>query len=150
MSTSGALTILKDFSVHNFRSKLQEDITPAAAACTLCGTYHSTPCLQAEVHAGKAYVPLLRRAWKLFHELQDDMNIPCIHQTGCLDVGSGVVHAAKKACDAHGVEYSLMPGAEVSQQFPGYEFGREEVRPQSCPWPWPGFALRSVSSSCHG
>lgn len=77
--------------------------------------------------SGSSYVPLLRRSWQLFHELQDEVGIPCIHRTGCLDVGSAIVQSAKAACEANAVEYTLMSGAEVSKLFPGYEFGKEEV-----------------------
>lgn len=72
-------------------------------------------------------MPLLRRSWQLFHELQEEVGMPCIHQTGCLDVGSAIVKSAKDACETHDVEYSLLSGEEVSRRFPGYEFAQAEV-----------------------
>lgn len=72
-------------------------------------------------------MPLLRRSWQLFHALQEEVGIPCIHQTGCLDVGSAIVQSAKAACETHDVDYSLMSGGETRSRYPGYEFGQEEV-----------------------
>eukprot|EP00892_Ulva_mutabilis_P004975 jgi/Ulvmu1/284/UM001_0288.1 len=92
------------------------------------GSSHgATRIIRGAYHEGSSYVPLLRRAWQLFEELQEDVGVPCIHQTGCLDVGSGIVQSAKAACETHDVEYALMSGPEVSQKYPGYEFGEEEV-----------------------
>lgn len=79
------------------------------------------PILDPRALAGEQYVPLAKRAWTLWENLQRDTGIPCLHRTGCIDAGS-VVPYTRAAADKHGLEYEAMTGAEAATRFPGYSF----------------------------
>lgn len=88
--------------------------------------------------AGSQYVPLLRRSWQLFEELQESTGIPCLHQTGCLGIGSHLLKDCQAACETHSLEYTLLNAEEVLEQFPGYDV-KQPVRLWLCPscaWIW--------------
>jgi len=70
-----------------------------------------------------SYVPLLRRAYELWHELEDLAGRTLLYATGNLEGGppagedfAGAVHAA----ELHGLPHEVLTGAEVTQRWPAY------------------------------
>jgi len=70
-----------------------------------------------------SYVPLLRRAYALWRELQERAGEQLLHITGALDAGPGddwVFQGSKASCEEHGLPHEILTGAEVNRRFPGY------------------------------
>ncbi len=70
-----------------------------------------------------SYVPLLRRAYELWRELQQTIGERLLHITGSIDAGppdSAVVVGSRRSCELHDLPHEVLDGAELSQRFPGY------------------------------
>lgn len=70
-----------------------------------------------------AYVPLLRRAYALWRELEAATGRRVMHLHGSLDGGpedgpvfQGALHSAR----LHGLAHEVLTGAQVNERFPGY------------------------------
>ena len=70
-----------------------------------------------------SYVPLLRRAFKLWRELEEESRERLLHVTGAIDAGppgSRVVEGSLESCRVHDLPHELLTGRELHQRFPGY------------------------------
>lgn len=70
-----------------------------------------------------AYVPLLRRAYELWHELQAQVGEQLLVTTGSLDAGppgSQVVEGSRRSCDLHHLPHEVLNNTELRRRFPGY------------------------------
>src|SRR5205823_11824179 len=69
------------------------------------------------------YVPLLLRAYELWHELERQSGIDLLHQVGLLQVGPPqglVVHGVVEAARLHGLSVDSLTATEVCRRFPGF------------------------------
>jgi sarcosine oxidase len=69
------------------------------------------------------YVPLLRRAYGLWSELEKAAGLTLYHETGLLQAGSPdgeVVPGVLRAAKLHGLEVESLSAAEASRRFPGF------------------------------
>lgn len=76
------------------------------------------------------YVPLLRRAYELWRELETQTGEPLLVTTGSIDAGppdSPAVTGAIRACQIFGLEHEMYDGASVRTQFPGYQLPSDFV-----------------------
>ena len=70
-----------------------------------------------------AYVPLLRRAYDLWAELEGRAGERLLYLTGCVDAsppGGTIFAGARRAADEHGLAYEILSGAELQHRFPGF------------------------------
>lgn len=70
-----------------------------------------------------SYVPLLRRAFELWHDLEETAQQPLLITTGSLDIGpegSMVFQGSLESCELHGLPYEALSGREINHRFPGY------------------------------
>jgi sarcosine oxidase len=70
------------------------------------------------------YVPLARRAGERWRELEAESGRTILTETGSIHAGPAggeKVTDAVESCEANGVAYELLTGAEVNERFPGYE-----------------------------
>jgi sarcosine oxidase len=70
-----------------------------------------------------SYVPLLRRAFEPWRELEQGLREPLLHVTGGLDVGpaGGVVfEGSLRSCRAHDLPHEVLDAAEIAKRFPGW------------------------------
>ena len=70
-----------------------------------------------------SYVPLLHRAFQLWHDLEDKAQEQLLVTTGSLDIGpegSMVFQGSLESCELHGLPYEALSGREINQRFPGY------------------------------
>ena len=70
-----------------------------------------------------SYVPLLRRAYELWRDLEAVAGEQLLHITGSLDAGppdSFVFEGSVRSCIEHGLEHEVIDGTEVNRRFPGY------------------------------
>jgi sarcosine oxidase len=92
-----------------------------------------------------AYVPLVRRAFRLWEDLEVAAGQELLHRTGALLAGvpdGDVVPGVRKARDAHGVHVEDLSAAELRRRFPQvrldvgmeatFEPGAGYLRPEAC------------------
>lgn len=70
-----------------------------------------------------SYVPLLRRAFALWRELEQGLDEPLLHVTGGLDVGaagSTVFEGSLRSCVTHDLPHQVLEAGEIARRFPGW------------------------------
>ena len=75
-----------------------------------------------------SYVPLVRRAYELWHELEHATGEKLLVTTGSIRAGlpdSPFFKNAKESCDLHNIPYEILASAEINKRFPGYRFPEE-------------------------
>jgi sarcosine oxidase len=75
-----------------------------------------------------SYVPLLRRAFALWRELERESGERLLHVTGGIDAGprgSRVFEGSLESCRLHGLPHEVLSAAEVNHRFPGYRLPDE-------------------------
>jgi sarcosine oxidase len=75
-----------------------------------------------------SYYPLLRRAYELWRELQQQAGEQLLFLTGSLDAGppgSLVFEGSRQSCERYGLPHEVLSGAQVNQRFPGYRLPPE-------------------------
>lgn len=88
------------------------------------GSYHgATRIIRLAYHEHPCYVPLLRRSYELWRELERASGMQLLHITGSIDAGpptSLVFEGARKSCELYDLPCEVLTCAELSQRFPGY------------------------------
>jgi sarcosine oxidase len=77
-----------------------------------------------------SYLPLLRRAYELWRELQQLAGEQLLFLTGSVDAGppgSPVFEGSRKSCEGYGLPHEILTGTQLSQRFPGYRLPRETM-----------------------
>ena len=75
-----------------------------------------------------SYVPLVRRAYELWHELEDAAGETLVVTTGSVRAGppdSLYFKNALESCDVHNIPYEVLTAPELNARFPGYRFPDE-------------------------
>ena len=78
---------------------------------------------------GAGYVPLLRRAYELWHELETLAGERLLFVTGCVDAGapdSATVRGSLKTCRKFGLDHQVFDGRSLRERFPGYQLPEPE------------------------
>ena len=71
-----------------------------------------------------SYVPLLRRSYELWRQLERESGNALLRITGSLDASApdGRIFAGSLAsCREHGLEHEVLTSAQISARFPGYQ-----------------------------
>jgi sarcosine oxidase len=66
------------------------------------------------------YVPLLRRAYELWRELEREAGEQLLYVTGIIEGGGRIYEGVLRACADHDLPFEALSGAEVGRRFPGY------------------------------
>jgi len=77
-----------------------------------------------------AYVPLLRRAYGLWRELQAAAGEPLLHITGSIDAGpaeSWVFKGALRSAEQFDLPHEVLDSAELTRRWPGYRLPAETL-----------------------
>jgi sarcosine oxidase len=77
-----------------------------------------------------SYVPLLRRSYELWRELEAAAGEQLLHITGSVDAGppgSFVFEGSRRSCEEHGLEHEVIDAAEVARRFPAYRLPAEAL-----------------------
>jgi sarcosine oxidase len=77
-----------------------------------------------------AYVPLLRRSYELWRELQSQAGEQILYVVGSVDAGpptSAVVEGSLRSCAEHDLPHEVLTSAELTQRYPGYHLPSETV-----------------------
>ena len=96
-----------------------------------------------------SYVPLLRRAYELWRELETEAEEQLLYITGILEAGERIYEGALRSCHEHDLPHESLDGATVSRRFPAYRL------PDDLPvlyQPDAGFVLpeRCIVAHVHG
>jgi sarcosine oxidase len=67
-----------------------------------------------------SYVPLLRRAYELWRELEDEVGEQLLHVTGIVEGGPTIYDGVLRSCADHDLPHEPLAGAEINLRFPGY------------------------------
>jgi len=88
------------------------------------GSSHGvTRIIRLPYHESPAYVPLLRRAYGLWRDLEKVSGSELLVLTGSLDASretESPFQGALQSARLHGIEHQILTGREVSARFPGY------------------------------
>jgi sarcosine oxidase len=71
-----------------------------------------------------SYVPLLRRAYELWRDLEHEASTTLLHVTGGLDVGSEgseVFRGALRSCEVHDLRHEVLTSHELMARFPAWQ-----------------------------
>src|ERR1043166_4708544 len=77
-----------------------------------------------------SYVPLLRRAYELWRELESRAGERLLIVTGSIDAGradSRTVQGSLLSCDEHHLPHERLDAAELRRRFPGYRLAPDMV-----------------------
>jgi sarcosine oxidase len=77
-----------------------------------------------------SYVPLLRRSYELWRELERERREQLLHMTGCLHVGAPgttVFDGCLRSCHEHGLEHEVLDSAAVMGRFPAFRLPAETM-----------------------
>lgn len=77
-----------------------------------------------------SYVPLLRRAYALWHEMGERADERLLYTTGGIDAGpegDGLFEGSLASCLEHGIPHEVLDGAEINRRFPGYRLPTDQL-----------------------
>jgi sarcosine oxidase len=66
------------------------------------------------------YVPLLRRAYVLWRELEAEAGEQLLHVTGIVEGGERILDGVLLSCVEHDLDHEVLSGTEVARRFPAY------------------------------
>jgi len=75
-----------------------------------------------------SYVPLLRRAYELWRDLEQRANEQLLYITGSMDIGpsgSAVVAGSLASCREHDLPHEVLGAEEIMRRYPGYRLPRD-------------------------
>jgi len=70
-----------------------------------------------------AYVPLLRRSFELWRQLEGDFGEQILHMTGCLHIGApgtALYDGCLRSCAEHRLQHEVLDPAELRRRFPAF------------------------------
>jgi sarcosine oxidase len=67
-----------------------------------------------------AYVPLLRRAYELWRELEGRARERLLYITGSVDAGPEVFEGSLRSCQEHELAHEVLSGSELGRRYAGY------------------------------
>jgi sarcosine oxidase len=72
-----------------------------------------------------SYVPLVRRAYELWCELEAGAREQLLHITGIVEGGDGILDGTLRSCAEHDIPHEVLDGREVTRRFPAYRLPPE-------------------------
>jgi sarcosine oxidase len=88
------------------------------------GSSHGlTRIIRLAYHEDPSYVPLLRRAYDLWRELEQLSGAQVLHITGSLEIGapgSDVLEGARASCRVHDLPHEILSSQQIMARFPAY------------------------------
>ena len=88
------------------------------------GSSHGvTRIIRLAYHEHPSYVPLMRRAYELWRDLEASAEERILHITGSIDAGppgSAYFAGSLQSCEEHNLPHDVLTSAELTKRFPGY------------------------------
>jgi sarcosine oxidase len=97
---------------------------------TLGSTHGHTRIIREAYYEHPLYVPLVRRAYELWHQLETRTGSELLRETGGVWVGpesGALVHGALESARTHDIDHELLDAAELTRRFPAYRAHRDWV-----------------------
>ena len=95
------------------------------------GSSHgNTRIIRLPYYESPAYVPLLRRSFELWRELESAAGERLLVVTGSIDAGppgSAVFEGSLNSCRIHAIEHEVLDARELVRRFPGYQLPRQTM-----------------------
>ena len=95
------------------------------------GSSHGlTRIIRLAYYEDSSYVPLLRRSYALWAELERDFGQRLFWQTGSIDMGpseSEVFHGSLRSCQENELEHEVLTSRQLKARFPGYQMPSETM-----------------------
>ena len=95
------------------------------------GSSHGvTRIIRLAYHEHPSYVPLMRRAYVLWRELEATAREQILHITGSIDAGppdSSYFSGSLLSCEQHGLPHEVLTSVELTKRFPGYRLPSETM-----------------------
>lgn len=95
------------------------------------GSSHGlTRIIRLAYYENPAYVPLLKRAYELWREIEAEAGQRLLHITGSIDAGpadSLVFAGSLRSCQAHNLPHEVLDNHQLRQRFPAYHFPEETL-----------------------
>jgi sarcosine oxidase len=67
-----------------------------------------------------SYVPLLRRSYELWRELETESGEKLLYITGSIDAGPEVFEGSRLSCELHGLPHEVLTGKQLAERYPAY------------------------------
>jgi sarcosine oxidase len=86
------------------------------------GSYGDTRIIRLAYFEHPLYVPLLKRSYSLWYDLEREAGEKLLTITGGIDAGpkdSTLVKGSKKSCEEHGIDHEILTSSELTKKFPG-------------------------------
>jgi sarcosine oxidase len=71
------------------------------------------------------YVPLLRRAYELWRELESEAGEQLLHVTGIVEGGDPILDGVLRSCAEHDIAHEVLTGIELAERFPAFRLPAE-------------------------
>ncbi|HUF01136.1 MAG TPA: N-methyl-L-tryptophan oxidase [Gaiellaceae bacterium] len=71
------------------------------------------------------YVPLVRRAYELWRELETEAGEQLLHVTGTVECGEQIFEGALRSCEVHDLPHEVIDARETARRFPAYRLPLE-------------------------
>lgn len=95
------------------------------------GSSHGvTRIIRLAYHEHPSYVPLMRRSYELWRDLEAAANEQILHITGSIDAGppgSSNFAGSLLSCEEHDLPHEVLTSAELTRRFPGYRLPSETM-----------------------
>ena len=95
------------------------------------GSSHGvTRIIRLAYHEHPSYVPLMRRAYELWRDLEAKTEEQILHITGSIDAGppdGSNFNGSLLSCEEHDLPHDVLTSAEVTKRFPGYRLPSETM-----------------------
>ncbi len=77
-----------------------------------------------------SYVPLLRRAYELWRDLETGFGERLLHITGSIDASDRdgeVFHGSLRSCEIHDLPHEILTSEELTRRYPGYRLPEDHL-----------------------
>ena len=95
------------------------------------GSSHGvTRIIRLAYHEHPSYVPLMRRAYELWRDLEAETEEQILHITGSIDAGppdGSNFYGSLLSCEEHDLPHDVLTSAELTKRFPGYRLPSETM-----------------------
>ena len=95
------------------------------------GSSHGvTRIIRLAYHEHPSYVPLMRRAYELWRDLETSSGEQILHITGSIDAGppeSAYFAGSLRSCEEHDLPHEVLTSAKLTGRFPGYRLPSETM-----------------------
>lgn len=112
------------------RGKRALGIEQFGIAHELGSSHGATRIIRLAYYEDPSYVPLMRRAYELWRDLERRCGERILHITGSLDAGppgSPNYEGSLLSCAQHDIPHEVLTSAEIAKRFPGYRLPPETM-----------------------